>query len=93
MTSALSDLALAFMKGHPAAAGAVLEQLEPDEAAQALLPLELSRSSDVRMRMSQESRQSARGSRHRSSTGSMQWRHLISTGSCLPMGGSCPERS
>ncbi|HKY39675.1 MAG TPA: magnesium transporter [Polyangiaceae bacterium] len=52
MTSALSDLALAFLRGHPAAAGAVLEQLEPDEAAQALLPLERSRSSDVLKRMS-----------------------------------------
>ncbi len=52
MTSALSDLALAFLKGHPASASAVLEQLEPDEAAQALLPLELSRSSEVLKRMS-----------------------------------------
>jgi magnesium transporter len=52
MSSALSDLALDFLRGHPAAAGAVLEQVEPDEAAQALLPLELSRGSEVLKRMS-----------------------------------------
>jgi magnesium transporter len=52
MTSALSDLALDFLRGHPAAAGAVLETVEPDEAAQALLPLELARGSEVLMRMS-----------------------------------------
>jgi magnesium transporter len=52
MTSVLSDLALDFLRGHPAAAGAVLETVEPDEAAQALLPLELSRGSEVLTRMS-----------------------------------------
>ena len=52
MTSAVSDLALAFLSGHPAAAGAVLELVEPEEAAQALLPLELARGSEVLMRMS-----------------------------------------
>jgi magnesium transporter len=52
VTSAVSDLALAFLSGHPAAAGAVLEQVEPDEAAQALLPLELARGSEVLKRMS-----------------------------------------
>src|SRR5688572_12862477 len=52
MNGAVSDLALAFLSGHPAAAGAVLEQIEPDEAAQALLPLELARGSEVLKRMS-----------------------------------------
>lgn len=51
MSSAVSELALEFLSGHPGAAGAVLEQVEPEEAAQALLPLDLRRASDVLMRM------------------------------------------
>lgn len=52
MSAPLADLALAFLRGHPAAAGAVLEQVEPEEAAQSLLPLEPSRASEVLTRMS-----------------------------------------
>lgn len=51
MSSALGELALDFLSSHPGAAGAVLEQVEPEEAAQALLPLELRRASAVLMRM------------------------------------------
>lgn len=51
MSEALADLAQMFLNAHPAAAGAVLEQVDAEEAAQALLPLELSRASDVLMRM------------------------------------------
>lgn len=51
MSSALSDLSLAFLSAHPGAAGAVLEQVDPDEAAQALLPLDLPRASEVLTRM------------------------------------------
>ena len=43
MTSTLSDLARVFLSQHPGSAAAVLEQVEPDEAAQALLPLEVRR--------------------------------------------------
>jgi magnesium transporter len=49
--SALADLSLVFLSQHPAAAGAVLEQVDPDEAAQALLPLDIGRASDVLTRM------------------------------------------
>lgn len=51
MSEVLGDLALDFLSGHPGAAGAVLEQVDPEEAAQALLPLDLRRTSDVLMRM------------------------------------------
>ena len=51
MSAALGDLAQTFLNLHPGAAGAVLEQLDPDEAAQALLPLDLRRASEVLMRM------------------------------------------
>lgn len=51
MSAALGDLAQAFLNLHPGAAGAVLEQVDPDEAAQALLPLDLSHASEVLMRM------------------------------------------
>jgi magnesium transporter len=51
MSAALGDLAQAFLNLHPGAAGAVLEQLDPDEAAQALLPLDLRHASEVLMRM------------------------------------------
>ena len=50
--SAVGDLALVFMSGHPGPAGAVLEQVDPDEAAQALLPLEIRHASEVLTRMS-----------------------------------------
>lgn len=50
--TALGDLAITFMNGHPGSAGAVLEQVDPEEAAQALLPLDLQRASAVLMRMS-----------------------------------------
>ncbi len=52
MSSALGDLALTFMSSHPGAAGAVLEQLDADEAAHALLPLDIRRASEVLTRMS-----------------------------------------
>jgi magnesium transporter len=52
MSGALGDLALAFLSTHPAAAGAVLERMDPDEAAHALLPLDLAHASDVMVRMS-----------------------------------------
>ncbi|HYQ18397.1 MAG TPA: magnesium transporter [Polyangiaceae bacterium] len=51
MTSTLGDLALVFMSGHPGPAASVLEQVEADEAAQALLPLDIRRASAVLMRM------------------------------------------
>lgn len=51
MSSALSDLSLAFLSTHPAAAGSVLERMDPEEAAQALLPLDLPRASEVLTRM------------------------------------------
>ena len=51
MSAALGDLAQAFLNLHPGAAGAVLEQVDPDEAAQALLPLDLRHASEVLMRM------------------------------------------
>jgi magnesium transporter len=51
VSAALGDLAQAFLNLHPGAAGAVLEQVDPDEAAQALLPLDLSHASEVLMRM------------------------------------------
>jgi magnesium transporter len=51
VSAALGDLAQAFLNLHPGAAGAVLEQLDPDEAAQALLPLDLRHASEVLMRM------------------------------------------
>lgn len=51
MSNVLGDLAQAFLSGHPAAAGVVLEQVDPDEAAQALLPLDLRHASEVLMRM------------------------------------------
>lgn len=51
MTSALSDLALTFLSDHPAAAGVVLERIDPDEAATALLPLEPKRAAEVLTRM------------------------------------------
>ncbi|HYJ09547.1 MAG TPA: magnesium transporter [Polyangiaceae bacterium] len=50
--TAVGDLAITFMNGHPGSAGAVLEQVDPEEAAQALLPLELQRASAVLRRMS-----------------------------------------
>jgi magnesium transporter len=50
--TAIADLALVFMSGHPGPAGAVLEQVDPDEAAHALLPLDIRRASEVLMRMS-----------------------------------------
>jgi magnesium transporter len=51
VSAVLSDLALDFLRNHPGPAGVVLERADPDEAAQALLPLELRRASDVLMRM------------------------------------------
>jgi magnesium transporter len=51
MSSALSDLALTFLSDHPAAAGVVLERIDPDEAATALLPLEPKRAAEVLTRM------------------------------------------
>jgi magnesium transporter len=51
MSGALAELALDFLSNHPRAAGAVLEQVDPEEAAQALLPLDLRRASEVLMRM------------------------------------------
>ena len=51
MTSTLTDLSLVFMGQHPGSAAAVLEQVDPDEAAQALLPLDIRRASGVLMRM------------------------------------------
>jgi magnesium transporter len=51
MTSTLADLALTFLSAHPEQAGAVLEQVDPDEAAQAILPLDVRRASEVLMRM------------------------------------------
>jgi magnesium transporter len=51
MTGTLGDLALVFLNQHPGPAAAVLEQVEPDEAAQALLPLEVGRASRVLMQM------------------------------------------
>jgi magnesium transporter len=51
MTGTLGDLALVFLSQHPGTAAAVLEQVDADEAAQALLPLEVRRASQVLMRM------------------------------------------
>lgn len=51
MTGTLGDLALVFLSQHPGPAAAVLEQVDPDEVAQALLPLDVRRSSQVLMRM------------------------------------------
>ena len=50
MTGTLSDLSLVFLSQHPGLAAAVLEQVDADEAAQALLPLEVRRASQVLMR-------------------------------------------
>lgn len=50
--TAVGDLALAFLSGHPELAGAVLEQVDADEAAQALLPLDIRHASQVLTRMS-----------------------------------------
>ena len=52
MSDALSLLALDFLSGHPGGAGAVLDRVEPDEAAHALLPLDLAHASEVLGRMS-----------------------------------------
>ena len=49
--SALTELSLVFLSNHPGAAGAVLEQIDADEAAQALLPLDTRHASEVLMRM------------------------------------------
>jgi len=54
MTATLGDLALVFLRQHPGPAAAVLEQVDPDEAAQALLPLEVGRASQVLMRMNMD---------------------------------------
>ena len=54
MTDTLGDLALVFLRQHPGPAAAVLEQVDPDEAAQALLPLEVGRASQVLMRMNMD---------------------------------------
>jgi len=50
--TAVGDLALVFLSGHPELAGGVLEQVDADEAAQALLPLDIRRASEVLTRMS-----------------------------------------
>jgi magnesium transporter len=47
MSDALSLLALDFLSTHPGGAGAVLDRVEPDEAAEALLPLDLAHASEV----------------------------------------------
>ena len=49
--SALTELALVFLNGHPSEAGAVLERADADDAARALLPLSLARASEVLTRM------------------------------------------
>jgi magnesium transporter len=50
--SALFDLSMLFLSSNPGGAGAVLERVEPDEAAQALLPLDIVRAAAVLTRMS-----------------------------------------
>ncbi len=52
MSDALSLLALDFLSTHPRGAGPVLDRVEPDEAAQALLPLDLAHASEVLGHMS-----------------------------------------
>lgn len=52
MSAALADLALTYLSGHPGSAGAVLERVDPEEAAQALMPLDITRASQVLTRMS-----------------------------------------
>lgn len=52
MSDALRGLSLLFLSAHPHSAGAVLEQVEPEEAAEALLPLDIERTSRVLTRMS-----------------------------------------
>ncbi|HTU59915.1 MAG TPA: CBS domain-containing protein, partial [Polyangiales bacterium] len=49
--NAIGDLAALFLSNHPGEAGAVLERTEPEEAAQALLPLPLGRTCEVLQRM------------------------------------------
>jgi magnesium transporter len=51
VTTTLSELSLLFLSQHPGSAAAVLEQVDSDEAAQALLPLDIRRASEVLMRM------------------------------------------
>jgi magnesium transporter len=51
VSNTLGDLALVFLSQHPGPAAAVLEQVDADEAAQALLPLDIRRASEVLMRM------------------------------------------
>jgi magnesium transporter len=51
VSAALTDLALTFLRVHPGTAGAVLERVAPEEAAEALLPLEIARASIVLRRM------------------------------------------
>jgi magnesium transporter len=55
MSQALAELAREFLKEHPGPAGQVLEQVDAEEAAQALLPLALDRASQVLKRMSVDS--------------------------------------
>jgi len=49
--TALNELGLLFLANYPGPAGVVLEQIDADEAAQALLPLDIRRASEVLMRM------------------------------------------
>lgn len=51
MSAAVTELALTFLSHHPTESGAVLEQLDADEAANALLPLDTRRAADVLTRM------------------------------------------
>jgi magnesium transporter len=51
VTDTLSELSLVFLSQHPGPAAAVLEQVDPDEAAHSLLPLDIRRASEVLMRM------------------------------------------
>jgi len=51
VSGTLDDLALMFLSQHPGPAAAVLEQVEADEVAQSLLPLDVRRASQVLMRM------------------------------------------
>jgi flagellar motility protein MotE (MotC chaperone) len=51
VSGTLDDLALMFLSQHPGPAAAVLEQVEADEVAQSLLPLDVRRASLVLMRM------------------------------------------
>jgi magnesium transporter len=52
MSAALGLLSLSFLSNHPGSAGRVLEQVPPEEAAHALLPLDIERASQVLARMS-----------------------------------------